>query len=573
MGFLLFPTRLHKLSAALFIIAFAGVGAYFLLMSRAAPMPVAPISKMALNWGQQNTLGDTSKYRYVLLSPGMYQSVAAIKAANPNTKVLVYKNIATTDNQCQYDARPSSGVSYCASLSSNPEWFLRDADGQTMKYCDFQNRYWMDIGNAAYQQKWLNNVKASLIADGFDGVYMDDVNTHPGHCKDNGGLLPKYTDVGYGQAMLAMMAVVGPGLKAAGFTVIGNVASDPWSSTQNSIALDMAPHMSVFFREHFMKYNNVTIPLFTGNEWLTTLQLMENTSQSSNFIGNTYSSATDTQAMLYGRASFLLGWNGNQDSAFQFHVDAQVDSYNPLWATDIGTPTAARFQVGTAWRRNYTGGTVVVNPSSTQSVTVALGATYTDIINGLPVTSVTLPPATAKILRGTTAPPPPPPPGATTLTFTPSADATIQNKTGATTNYGAIANVGVDKFDGIGNDINFLMKFDVSGIGTRTIASAKLTIYNVNPSPVGGNFYRTVSNRWQENTVTWNTAPVAEATLLASLGAVNANTAYQVDLKSLITGDGTFSLRASSTSTDGAAYASKEATTASQRPKLVITLN
>jgi len=57
--------------------------------------------------------------------------------------------------------------------------------------------------------------------------------------------------------------------------------------------------------------------------------------------------------------------------------------------------------------------------------------------------------------------------------------------------------------------------------------------------------------------------------MLASLGAVSVNTWYEVDVTSLVTGDGTYSLRISSTSTNGADYSSKEGT---NPPELVLTL-
>jgi RHS repeat-associated protein len=68
--------------------------------------------------------------------------------------------------------------------------------------------------------------------------------------------------------------------------------------------------------------------------------------------------------------------------------------------------------------------------------------------------------------------------------------------------------------------------------------------------------------------VTWNTAPTAETTLLASLGSVSPNIWYEVDVTSLITGDGTYSLHVSD-SVGGADYSSKEG---ANDPELVLTL-
>lgn len=38
---------------------------------------------------------------------------------------------------------------------------------------------------------------------------------------------------------------------------------------------------------------------------------------------------------------------------------------------------------------------------------------------------------------------------------------------------------------------------------------------------MGGNFYYAANNDWAEASITWNTAPVANSDILASLGHVN----------------------------------------------------
>jgi RHS repeat-associated protein len=85
----------------------------------------------------------------------------------------------------------------------------------------------------------------------------------------------------------------------------------------------------------------------------------------------------------------------------------------------------------------------------------------------------------------------------------------------------------------------------------------------------GGDFYPVSDDSWQEETVTWNNAPAADTTLLGSLGDVNPNTWYEVNLTSLITADGTYSLRVSD-SVGGADYSSKDGANA---PKLLVALN
>ena len=92
-------------------------------------------------------------------------------------------------------------------------------------------------------------------------------------------------------------------------------------------------------------------------------------------------------------------WNGRGGGFTYAHepVD-KTDPWNGAWAVDIGTPNGARHPVGVAWRRDYSRGTVIVNPHWSRSQTVKLGGTY-HTMAGSTVGSVTLPPTTAVILR------------------------------------------------------------------------------------------------------------------------------------------------------------------------------
>ena len=151
-----------------------------------------------------------------------------------------------------------------------------------------------------------------------------------------------------------------------------------------------------------------------------------------------------------------------------------------------------------------------------------------------------------------------------TLTFTPIADATI--KLGLPTeNFGAINTVRT------GNRPleDFLMKFDVSGIGARPVRNATLHLFCTNKSDLGGEFHQT-DNDWSEDTVTWDTAPLADREVIASLGPVFRFTWAEVDLTSLITEDGIYSLRVMSLSDDGVVYRSREKP--GLEPELILTL-
>ena len=139
--------------------------------------------------------------------------------------------------------------------------------------------------------------------------------------------------------------------------------------------------------------------------------------------------------------------------------------------------------------------------------------------------------------------------------------------TAPTTNSGSSASLRVDSDP----QRDFLVKFASTGIGDRRIISAKLRLHNTDESNNGGDFRRVLDNSWSESTVNWDNAPAGDPYTVSTLDDVVAGNWYEVDVTPIVTGDGEFSVRASSPSSNGAAFSSSEGTTAN-RPQLVVTL-
>lgn len=150
-----------------------------------------------------------------------------------------------------------------------------------------------------------------------------------------------------------------------------------------------------------------------------------------------------------------------------------------------------------------------------------------------------------------------------TLSFTPTHDASIKQAY-PTSNYGTATKLEVDS-----SGEHSLLMFTVSGSNGQLAQNAKLRLYIANSSPVGGDLYLTSTNTWSESTVTWNTAPAISGSKIASIGTVKSGTWVEIDLTSVVKGDGTYSLRISTTNSDGADYNSRQAS--SNKPQLVVT--
>ena len=360
-------------------------------------------------WGNTySTASGYDRYSYVNVGPG-----DAAKAGALATRSLVY--MSGTSVQTSW----STGVSYQEALANN--WLLKDASGSYLMNVQY-GAYVGDIGNTAYQQRFIDNVTALLSGNGNDGVFIDDVLASP--LLLTGGKYPaKYSSqAAWEDAQVSFVRNVGGALRARGFYVLvqavawiaGNPASDDGSLNAQFWGR-LAPHVSGIQSEYWVQDpNSVTRLRASGpswyQQWDAWLRLADAAQNGgADFFAMMYGATSDIPVMRYGKASFLLMWDGS-GGAFTFDP-GQSDPWNLEWTMDVGQPSGSKYQVGQGWRRNYSGGTVIVNPSPSSSQTFSLGGTFYRS-DGTAVTSVTLAPTTALVLRGDaqSSPPPPPPP-------------------------------------------------------------------------------------------------------------------------------------------------------------------
>src|SRR3954468_1466773 len=396
------------------------------------------------------TGGNLGRYGYVILNSWNASMIPALKAANPGIKVLEYKNSTLSyDYMCSggSDARNlSAGVDYCDASQNHPDWFLKNPAGSRMTSAWFGGVWLMDVGNPDYRDKWLPHVNADLKSGGWDGVFVDDVNTDM-EWYLNGRSLAKYpTPASWAPAMRGFLAKIGPALTGQGYLVIPNLGA-PWRADYDPHATwnDWIQFTSGAAQEYYSKWGNGSSSWFTGSDWTYRQQFQLMTEQAGKiFLGITYAPRSDSRSQVWARANFLLNTTDKGSALVYEPGDVEAtDPYSKAWTVEVGNPAGARYQVGSAWRRDFTSGTVVVNPSGS-TVTVPLGGDYLDT-NGSTVTSVTLGSATGAVLRSTVATPPPPPPPPPTAAVKLSA---VRNLSGVQLNWSGPASRKVDIFRG-----------------------------------------------------------------------------------------------------------------------------
>ena len=351
-----------------------------------------------------------SRYRYLVVRDGMHESVDELRAANPNSDILLYKDLSFTirdEPGCPYAPYEVTGVSYCTA-NSHEGWFLHDsASGQRLTSSAYPNLYAMDLADAGYRQAWLSAVRARLVdaaGDGsgvrWDGVYLDDTNLYPGHGMD--GRIQEATGAQYREATLDFVANVSPALQAEGFVTMANVGMDMYDPAQRAAAKQLAHNIDVYNREYFVRWSDS--PVFTtphasrGNEWTDELVHMEEIQRAgASFSAVVYGDTTEAEVQRYARATFLLGWDGTDGGALMYRASGASDGWLADWTTDVGYPVEARQAVGKGWQRDYTAGTVIINPHPSGNQTFALGGSYR-LPSGSCTDSVDLGPASALVL-------------------------------------------------------------------------------------------------------------------------------------------------------------------------------
>ena len=155
-------------------------------------------------------------------------------------------------------------------------------------------------------------------------------------------------------------------------------------------------------------------------------------------------------------------------------------------------------------------------------------------------------------------------PQSQTLAFTATDDATIQQST-PTTNYGSDTQLIAD------NDprTDFLLKFSINGIGTKTVKKTLLKLSAVDPGGAGAKIYKADHNNWSKGSVTWNSAPWISTPELATLPAIVSGVTYIADLGVAVSADGIYSFRVITTSNEGIRFSSIEGTV---KPMLELTV-
>jgi Hypothetical glycosyl hydrolase family 15 len=333
-----------------------------------------------------------SRDQFVILQGSETARLRSLKAANPQLTVLLYKNLGGMVARDGYGFT-TSGVS-TQDADAHPEWYLLDTSGSRITFSGYPWIWAADVGSTSYRQTWAENVLGQVRAEGWDGVFIDDVSPTISPHYDPARVSKYPTDASYAAAMQSALGFVGPALRNAGKVAIANFGGH-WSEFP-AVAAGWLQLLDGAMDEHFTKAGGAPGTGFVeGDAWRSELeQVRVAESQGKVFLGVAHSSGYDAEAARYGWATTLLAANGHS------YFAVQGDYTNEAWYADydlpIGEPAAAEVEADGIHRRAFTCGLVLVNPTS-QARAVDFGGSYTG--SGLmSATAATMQPHTGLIM-------------------------------------------------------------------------------------------------------------------------------------------------------------------------------
>ncbi|MGH9123792.1 MAG: putative glycoside hydrolase [Acidimicrobiales bacterium] len=323
---------------------------------------------------------------------------ASMRAANPALKMVFYLN-------GMYAAGPTA--------TGYPEsWYLHDSSSKRIYSTVFKN-YLMDPTNSGWIQSRISLCSSTLASTGWDGCYLDMLGAGtlaPGYVSAppiDPASGAGYTDTQWVTATTNLATQIIAALP--GVYVVGNglgTGNQYFSASWGPSSMLIGPLAAADAQGFVRGSNDPPTQFRSESQWKQDVDMLVDAGQrgKSVLVEAKVWNSTATQVQKdtihrYALATFLLGTNGNEywywsDTGAETAV-VETSAYENV---NIGTPLGSYDKVLGVYQRRFSGGLVVVNPTSA-SVTLPLGAGQWTTLEGSTVSSqLTLAANTGEVL-------------------------------------------------------------------------------------------------------------------------------------------------------------------------------
>lgn len=251
---------------------------------------------------------------------------------------------------------------FCQISEQHPDWFLLDMNGQRIVLQDGNSNWFlMDPGSLGWRSFYLERVRKFQADQNWDGVFLDNVPVTLAF-READGLLPAAypTDVTYQAAIQEFLKFLyeeyfEPSRKLLFANLVSRKDDSNWSDQINYLDGVMHEGWAIDWPDGYR----------SPETWEKHLQLAEQTQQlGKHIILVSQGTQDDTALQSFAFASYMLINQGR--AAFRY---ANSDDYNEIWlydnyASDLGQALGERYPVGPAWKRDFSNGSVLVDPET-----------------------------------------------------------------------------------------------------------------------------------------------------------------------------------------------------------------
>nr|MBI2905959.1 hypothetical protein [Chloroflexota bacterium] len=253
-------------------------------------------------------------------------------------------------NQVAYEAGD-----FCQISEQHPDWFMLDTAGRRIMH---DGNAFMDPGNAGWREFFLQRVRQSQQEQGWDGVFLDNVEASLYKRQTRGMPGPYLDDAGYQAAIEGFLQ----------YLYLNYFQPQRRPLFANVIAIQ--DQQEAYFR--YLRYldgameEGFGVDFYNGflsdSDWLEQMSRFEQTQRlGKRLILVSNGTRLDAERELYAFASYLLIANGG--ASFRYSNNR---SYEQAWLydnyfSDLGDPTGQRYFDGKVWRRDFAGGAVTVD--------------------------------------------------------------------------------------------------------------------------------------------------------------------------------------------------------------------
>lgn len=275
---------------------------------------------------------------------------------------------APCNGACPCDHQPNRNQvawkigDYCSILADHPDWFLTDNNGNILFRHEGNQRYvYMDMGRRGWQQFWLDRARQSQEQDGWDGVFLDNVQASLRKLKRYNSIPERYpNDASWQSAVESFLSYIytnyfQPQNRPLQANIIEIRDNDVWFSYLEN--LDGALREDFAVGWHSGDYRST-------EEWEEHLDLAEQTQALGKHIKLvSQGDKTDWNRFRFAFASYLLVAKGRASFRYGY-----APNYREMWTyskyrMDIGAPIGSRYLDGDVWRRDFQNGRVSVYPN------------------------------------------------------------------------------------------------------------------------------------------------------------------------------------------------------------------